>query len=44
MFAQTVYVVLTAVTVGVPVIEQSPGVRLNPVGKLGEISQVAPLT
>ena len=44
MFAQTVYVALTAVTVGVPVIAQVPVVRLNPVGRAGEIPQVAPDT
>jgi hypothetical protein len=44
MLAQIVYVALLEVTVGVPVIAQVPVVRLNPVGKEGEILQVAPDT
>ena len=44
MLAQIVYVALIAVAVGVPVIAQVPDVRLNPVGRVGEMPQVAPLT
>jgi len=44
MLAQIVYVAFNAVTVGVPVIAQVPVVRLNPVGRAGEMLQVAPLT
>ena len=35
---------LTAVTVGVPVMVHVPLVRLMPVGKEGEMAQVAPLS
>ena len=42
--AQTVYVALVAVTVGVPVMAHVPAVKLRPVGREGEISQVAPVT
>ena len=38
------YVVLEAVTVGVPVIAQVPLVRLRPVGRAGDIAHVAPDT
>ena len=41
MLAQIVYVAFSAVTVGVPVIAQVPVVRLNPVGRAGEMPQVA---
>ena len=44
MLAQIVYVALLEVTVGVPVIAQVPVVRLNPVGRAGEMPQVAPDT
>ena len=42
--AQTVYVALVAVAVGVPVMVHVPAVKLSPVGSEGEIEQVAPLT
>ena len=44
MLAHIVYDALVAVTVGVPVMAQVPAVRLRPVGREGEIEQVAPLT
>ena len=35
---------MLAVAVGVPVMVQVPAVKLRPVGREGEIAQVAPLT
>ncbi len=42
--AQTVYVALLAVAVGVPVMAQVPDVKLRPAGSAGLMAQVASAT